>query len=114
MMHYIATFYSHFGAIHFKRYCGTRGWQAKLMPVPRQLSSSCGTCVSFQLPQTASSGGVDVSGALNGNEKAEENAAVTENPGAWLPLSDFPEMEQLAAPEGEGYRQLWHADQTDA
>ena len=82
----IATFYSHFGAVHFKRYCGTRGWEAKLMPVPRQLSSSCGTCVRFRIAE----------------------AAVDDE--AWLPFSDFPEMEQLAVPEGEEYRQRWHAD----
>lgn len=47
-MKYIATFYSHFGAIRFKKICDERGYVAKLMPVPRDLSSSCGTCVSFE------------------------------------------------------------------
>lgn len=44
----IATFYSHFGAIRFKRYCDSRGWSARIMPVPRDLSSSCGTCVRYE------------------------------------------------------------------
>lgn len=44
----IAAFYSHFGAVRFKRTCQELGWPAKLMPVPRDLSSSCGTCVRYQ------------------------------------------------------------------
>ena len=44
----IATFYSHFGAIRFKRSCDRGGIPAKVMPVPRNLSSSCGTCVRYE------------------------------------------------------------------
>ena len=44
----IATFYSHFGAIRFKRTCNSLGWSAQVMPVPRNLSSSCGTCVRYE------------------------------------------------------------------
>jgi len=44
----IATFYSHFGAIRFKRTCDSLGLDANVMPVPRNLSSSCGTCVRFE------------------------------------------------------------------
>ena len=44
----IATFYSHFGAIRFRRDCRNRGVPARAMPVPRDLSSSCGTCVRFE------------------------------------------------------------------
>lgn len=47
MEEWIATFYSHFGAISFKRKCDKEGIAAKIMPVPRSLSSSCGTCVKF-------------------------------------------------------------------
>ena len=47
MKEYIATFYSHYGAVSFKRHCEKRGFAATLMPVPRNLSSSCGTCVRF-------------------------------------------------------------------
>ena len=47
-MTYIATFYSHFGAIRFKKLCQKSGWSARVMPVPRDLSSSCGTCVRYE------------------------------------------------------------------
>ncbi|HIX83972.1 MAG TPA: DUF3343 domain-containing protein [Candidatus Megamonas gallistercoris] len=47
-MKYIATFYSHFGAIRFKKLCETHNIAAKIMPVPRDLSSSCGTCVKCE------------------------------------------------------------------
>lgn len=45
---YIATFYAHFGAIRFNRNLLKRGIRGKVMPVPRNLSSSCGTCVCFE------------------------------------------------------------------
>ena len=44
----VATFFSHFGAIRFKRQCDALGFPASLMPVPRSLSSSCGTCVRYK------------------------------------------------------------------
>lgn len=44
----IATCFSHFGAIRFKRMCDRMGWPAEAMPVPRDLSSSCGTCVRYE------------------------------------------------------------------
>ena len=47
MKEYIATFYSHFGAIRFKKACEKQALSAKIMPVPRNLSSSCGNCVKF-------------------------------------------------------------------
>lgn len=46
-MKYIATFYSHFGAIRFKKLCGKQGISVTVMPVPRSLSSSCGTCAAY-------------------------------------------------------------------
>ena len=45
---YIATFFSHFGAMAFKKKCEKEGYPAVIMPVPRNLSSSCGTCVRFE------------------------------------------------------------------
>lgn len=45
---YIATFFSHFGALRFKRDCETENVKVEIMPVPRDLSSSCGTCVKFE------------------------------------------------------------------
>ena len=47
MGEYIATFFSHFGAMAFKKNCEKEGYPAVIMPVPRNLSSSCGTCVKF-------------------------------------------------------------------
>ena len=48
MKQYVATFFSHFGAIRFQRLCTKLGYEAQLAPVPRSLSSSCGTCVLFE------------------------------------------------------------------
>lgn len=45
---YIATFYSHFGAVRFVKELKKSGIAGKTMPVPRSLSSSCGTCVEFE------------------------------------------------------------------
>ena len=44
----IATFFSHFGAMRYKKQCDETGITAKMMPVPRMLSSSCGTCVRIE------------------------------------------------------------------
>ena len=49
-MRYIATFYSHFGAIRFKNEAHSSVTSIELMPVPRHLSSSCGTCARFEAP----------------------------------------------------------------
>lgn len=45
---YIATFFSHFGAVRFHRDMRRQGVEAGLQPVPRDLSSSCGTAVRFR------------------------------------------------------------------
>ena len=63
-MTYIATFFSHFGAIRFKKLCERRGICAVLMPVPRRLSSSCGTCVRYE--------GSDMVDDSRGNEDMEQ------------------------------------------
>ena len=76
----IATFYSHFGAMRFKKECDRRGILAKLMPVPRDLSSSCGTCVRYE----------------------GDTACPTEG---WPE-----EMEQAVAVTGAGYQILWRAE----
>ena len=47
-MTYIATFSSHYGAIQFRKNCEKMKLTAVVMPVPRDLSSSCGTCVRFE------------------------------------------------------------------
>ena len=48
MNKYIATFYSHFGALSYFKAIEKQGISAKLMPVPRKVSSSCGTCVYYE------------------------------------------------------------------
>lgn len=48
MIVYIVTFYSHYGAIQFRKNCEKLNLEAVIMPVPRDLSSSCGTCVRFE------------------------------------------------------------------
>lgn len=50
------TFYSHYGAIQFKKTLEARGISVTLMPVPRFLSSSCGTCARVEglLPEDVS------------------------------------------------------------
>lgn len=79
-MYYIATFYSHFGAVRFKKLCDSGGIPAKVMPVPRDLSSSCGTCVRYE----------------------GENACPS---GDWSE-----EVEQVVAAEVEGYRAVYRAE----
>ena len=46
-MEHLATFHTHYGALRFNRHCKTNKIPAKMMPVPRELSSSCGVCVRF-------------------------------------------------------------------
>ena len=46
-MNYVATFYTHVSALITHRTMTERGIGAKMAPVPRQLSSSCGTCVRY-------------------------------------------------------------------
>lgn len=48
---YIATFFMHFGAIRYQKMCFAKGYDALTMPVPRNLSSSCGTCVKYIAPE---------------------------------------------------------------
>jgi len=48
MNKYIATFYSHFGALTYNKALIKQGISTKLMPVPRKVSSSCGTCVFYE------------------------------------------------------------------
>ena len=47
MNNYIATFFSHYDALIFFEFLRKKNVSAKLMPVPRKISASCGTCVSF-------------------------------------------------------------------
>ena len=46
-MNFVATFYTHLSALRTARALEGVGVQAELAPVPRALSSSCGTCVRY-------------------------------------------------------------------
>ena len=45
---YLATFYTHYGAMRFYKHCEKEKISAKMAPVPRKLSASCGVCVCFE------------------------------------------------------------------
>ena len=47
MIEYIATFHTHLSALMTSRNLTALGVRAQMMPVPRKLSSSCGTCVRY-------------------------------------------------------------------
>ena len=45
---YIATFHTHLSALMTSRTLTGQGISARMMPVPRKLSSSCGTCIRYE------------------------------------------------------------------
>lgn len=47
MKEFIATFHTHLSALMTSRALTELGLQARMMPVPRKLSTSCGTCVRY-------------------------------------------------------------------
>lgn len=47
MREFIATFHTHLSALMTCRNLNGKGAKAGMMPVPRKLSSSCGTCVRY-------------------------------------------------------------------
>ena len=79
-MKYIATFYSHFGAIRFKRKAREGVTNIELRPVPRDVSSSCGTSASFD---------------------ACESFTFTDDP--------TEEIEQIVAVTDDGYRTIFES-----
>lgn len=83
MTEYIATFYSHYGAVCFKKNCEKQGIGTKIMPVPRNLSSSCGTCVRFWMEQ--------------------------ELPEVSLELNE--ELEQIVQVDGDSYLELYRSEE---
>ena len=48
MNKYLATFYSHYGALVYYKNLKKQNILSKMMPVPRKVSSSCGTCVYYE------------------------------------------------------------------
>lgn len=47
MNNYIATFYTQYAAIQFRTHAKKVAVPCRLAPVPRSLSSSCGTCAHY-------------------------------------------------------------------
>ena len=47
MTRYVATFHSQYGAVQFFRQAKKVDFECRLAPVPRALSSSCGTCAHY-------------------------------------------------------------------
>ena len=54
-MEYIATFFTHFGAVKYSRFLSSKDIPSETMPVPRKLSSSCGVCVKFRTSEDIAS-----------------------------------------------------------
>jgi hypothetical protein len=47
-MKYLATFFTHCGAVKYQSYLKKQSIGIELMPVPRKLSSSCGIAACFE------------------------------------------------------------------
>lgn len=47
MNEYFATFHTHLSALITNRSLTAQGIRSQMLPVPRKLSSSCGTCVRY-------------------------------------------------------------------
>ena len=48
-MKYLVTFFTHFDAMSYQHSLNQLNIQGTLMPVPRKVSSSCGTCITFSI-----------------------------------------------------------------
>ena len=48
MTDFVATFHTHLAALKTYRTMAAEGVSARMAPVPRKISSSCGTCVFYQ------------------------------------------------------------------
>ena len=47
MTQYLATFHTHLASLKTHRSLTAAGIEARMAPVPRKISSSCGTCVFY-------------------------------------------------------------------
>ena len=118
-MFIIATFFSHFGAVRFKKQCDAAGWVAWMKPVPRTLSSSCGTCVEYSpsLPGPDQPGSNHYSSNRAEADIAEESIQeagirnMDETVWDCLPRDySREEVEQAVEVTPEGYRWIYRAD----
>lgn len=78
MSTYLATFHTHLSALLSCQALERAGHSARMMPVPRALSSSCGTCVRYSAPE-------DCRGLLD----RDAEAIYQEKDGTYLPLLQF-------------------------
>ena len=51
MKDFVASFHTHLSALMTDRALKAEGITSRMAPVPRKLSSSCGTCVLYTAPQ---------------------------------------------------------------
>ena len=94
---YIATFFSHFGAIRFQRELKPYGIKGVIKPVPRSLSSSCGTCVEFEIDMT--------------NKERLSDAVVSFENNNMFVNDKHNEIDQVVAITENGYEKVYMARQ---
>jgi hypothetical protein len=73
MNNYIATFYSHFGAMSFSKMLQEQNITANLMPAPSKVSSSCGTCVLYRHSEYIDSEACELEGIYLETDNILEN-----------------------------------------
>ena len=97
---YIATFFSHFGAIRFNKELEDYDIKGIIKPVPRSLSSSCGTCVEFEVN-------------FENTEKFSKTQGVLvyENDNGLKIIDKHNEIEQVVEVKESGYSEIYKAIQ---
>lgn len=79
MNEYIATFHTHLAALMTSRALSQLGIAARMMPVPRKLSSSCGTCVRYLAQEPT----------LSAMDEDTEVVYQKTGPDAYVPVVEF-------------------------
>ena len=79
MREFVATFHTHLAALMTSRSLTALGVQAQMMPVPRKLSSSCGTCVRYSAQDPNLSGMDEGMEAVYESIGSEEYILLAEN-----------------------------------
>lgn len=112
-MKLLATFYSHFGAVRFMNKCKSAECVAKMMPVPRNLSSSCGTCVSYECDRLWPGMAADAEDASQtsdvGADTGTDIGPDAKSDTSIASMSWMQEVEQIVEVAENGYRQLYRA-----
>ena len=100
MRTYIATFFSHFGAMRFHKMLKQKGISGRIRPVPRDLSSSCGTCVEFQVAGETNTVFGETTGFIETDAEKEQKR------NEWI----TGEMEQIVEKVEAGYQKVYEAE----